>query len=178
MQGRCSHILAWFVLGVLCVLQTGAVKQHPAGLTEINEWVRNRFPGVLQMTVSELHARLSKRTTVPAILIDAREQQEYEVSHIRGAELANTKGASLELLRHVARDRLIVVYCSVGYRSSKLAEKLQDEGFTNVYNLEGSIFAWANAGMPVYRNGERTDKVHPFNDEWGRFLRPKLRYKK
>lgn len=50
----------------------------------------------------------------------------------------------LKLLADIKPDSHIVVYCSVSYRSSILARRLQDMGFTNVYNLEGSIFKWAN----------------------------------
>jgi len=71
----------------------------------------------------------------------------------------------------------IVVYCSVGYRSSALAEKLARAGMTNVFNLEGSIFAWANEGRPVYRGDTLLNpaQVHPFNTKWGQLLRPELR---
>ena len=37
-------------------------------------------------------------------------------------------------------------------------------------NMEGSIFKWANEGRPVYRDGERVEKVHPYNETWGRLL--------
>ena len=67
----------------------------------------------------------------------------------------------MRILRGVPANRRIVVYCSVGYRSSELAEFLMKTGFTEVYNLEGSIFRWANEGRPVYRAEERVRVVHP-----------------
>ena len=70
-------------------------------------------------------------------------------------------------------DRPIVVYCSVGYRSSILARKLQDMGFTKVYNLEGSIFKWANEDRPLVQNQTTGYKVHPYNAHWGRLLERK-----
>jgi len=85
--------------------------------------------------------------------------------------------AALERLGNAPRDRPIVVYCSVGLRSSDLAEGLRARGFTAVHNLEGGIFRWANEGFATYRsNGtgaeERVDVVHPFDERWGTLLAP------
>ena len=49
------------------------------------------------------------------------------------------------------------------------------KGYTEVYNLEGSIFAWANEGRPVYRGKERVQVVHPYDKIWGRLLKKSLR---
>ena len=72
-------------------------------------------------------------------------------------------------------DMPIVAYCSVGYRSSELVQKLTERGFTNVKNLDGSIFEWANRGYPVERDGEEVREVHPFDDRWGTLLHEDLR---
>jgi hypothetical protein len=45
-----------------------------------------------------------------------------------------------------------------------------DAGYTNVTNLEGSIFAWANQSRPLVQEGKPTDKVHPYNAFWGALL--------
>lgn len=79
----------------------------------------------------------------------------------------------LKHLTDIKPDRPIVVYCSVGYRSSILARKLQDKGFTNVYNLEGSIFKWANEGRPLVQGKVTVHKVHPYNAHWGHLLERK-----
>lgn len=68
-----------------------------------------------------------------------------------------------------------MTYCSVGYRSGGFAKKLQDAGYTNVQNMSGSIFQWANEGRPIERDGHRVDKVHPYSSTWGKLLKPELR---
>ena len=70
----------------------------------------------------------------------------------------------------------MVVYCSVGYRSAELARKLTARGHANVANLEGSLFAWANEGRPVYAGTRLADRVHPYDAAWGSLLKPELRY--
>jgi len=69
----------------------------------------------------------------------------------------------------------MVVYCSVGWRSSALAQRLLKHGVTNVANLEGSAFAWANEGRPLEAAGKPATKVHPYNSTFGKLLRPERR---
>ena len=74
-------------------------------------------------------------------------------------------------LKDIPKDQPIVVYCSVGYRSERIGEKLQEMGFTQVYNLYGGIFDWKNRGMEVENmEGEPTEKVHTYNKKWGQWL--------
>ena len=133
--------------------------------------VRDDFPGVPHMTTAQLAERLEEDPT-SVLLLDARSLEEYEVSHLRGAVNAETTRAALEVLAEVAPEPTVVVYCSVGYRSSELADRLLEHGRGSVFNLEGSIFRWANEGRPVYRGDERVYEVHPYDDGWGRLLEP------
>ncbi len=108
-----------------------------------------------------------------AILLDARELREYEVSHLRDAlhvgynefNLTNTT----KKLNN--KDQMIVVYCSLGIRSEDIAEQLKKEGYTNVYNLFGGIFEWKNKDFKVYDNKNKlTENVHAFSKEWSQWL--------
>jgi rhodanese-related sulfurtransferase len=135
--------------------------------------LRAEFPKVARVDVRGLELELSGER--PPILLDVRSPEEFGVSHLAGARRAETLDAALEALAGVPKDTAVVAYCSVGYRSSKLAAALTAKGFTNVRNLEGSIFAWANSGRPVFRGRERASQVHPYDEEWGRFLDPALR---
>ena len=64
----------------------------------------------------------------------------------------------------------IVVYCSVGYRSSAIARRLESLGYRNVLNLSGSIFQWVNENRSVYREGKPVTKVHPYQKFWQHLL--------
>jgi rhodanese-related sulfurtransferase len=133
--------------------------------------VRAKYPDVRQLGVEELREELRARApeALP-LLLDARAPEEFAVSHLRDAHLAPDEKAALALLAGVPRDREIVVYCSVGMRSSALAETLLARGYPRVANLEGGIFAWANADAPVYRGEEPVTAVHPFDERWGTLL--------
>lgn len=134
----------------------------------MNAVLRREFRDVKRITTSELAAWLADDSRPAPLLLDTRTRAEYDVSHLRGANYA---GRDTELdLRDIAHDRPIVTYCSIGYRSGKFARQLQASGYTNVQNLEGSIFAWANEDRPLCRDGLPVTEVHPFNETWSVFL--------
>jgi len=129
--------------------------------------LRKKFPDVPVISTSEL-AGLAPASI--SILLDARGTNEFVVSHLPGAQFADPDVvAQLKRLGIGSQER-IVVYCSVGYRSALMVRKLRKAGFTNVQNLEGSIFAWANEGRALENAAGATHGVHPFNVIWGRYL--------
>lgn len=104
------------------------------------------------------------------ILLDSRSPEEYEVSHLPGAKYVGYDNFSSDAVEDLDRDITVVVYCSVGYRSEKIGEKLQEMGFKEVYNLYGGIFDWKNNKNPVLNNGIETDSVHTYNRSWSKWL--------
>ena len=69
----------------------------------------------------------------------------------------------------------VVVYCSVGYRSAAIVQRIERAGVGRVYNLEGGIFAWANEGRPIFKDNARAKLVHPYDKLWGLLLHEDLR---
>ncbi|MGQ3677830.1 rhodanese-like domain-containing protein [Tenacibaculum discolor] len=108
------------------------------------------------------------------ILLDAREPKEFEVSHLKNAmcvgyDFFNLENTLVKLPKN--KNTKIVVYCSLGIRSEDIAEKLQKEGFSNIFNLYGGIFEWKNQGnITVNLQNNPTEKVHAFNKEWSKWL--------
>ena len=106
------------------------------------------------------------------IILDARESIEYETSHLKDSKFIGSNNLDQSILDSISRDKQIVVYCSVGIRSEKIARKIQDLGFRNVKNLYGGIFEWKNTGYPVYdENGKETDKIHTYSKNWSKYLK-------
>ena len=110
-----------------------------------------------------------------AILLDAREEKEYKVSHLENALFVGFDHFKLnETLEKLPKDKnaKIVVYCSLGIRSEIVADKLIKEGYTNVFNLYGGIFEWKNNNYQVIDTlGSNTEKVHTFNKDWSKWLK-------
>lgn len=85
-----------------------------------------------------------------AAIIDVREAGEYATSHIinsRNIPLAQLKGRASELEKQ--KDKPLIVVCETGQRSSGAIAILKQAGFTNLFNLQGGIGAWKQAGLPT-----------------------------
>jgi len=84
------------------------------------------------------------------ILLDVRTPEEIAEGKIAGAMELNYNDENFdEQLAQLDPATPVFVYCAAGGRSSKTATLLKEKGFNLVYNLEGGITAWEEAGMPV-----------------------------
>lgn len=113
------------------------------------------------------------KSSGPAVILDTRELEEFEVSQIPGATWVGHDTFTIENVLVNVPDKTtpIVVYCSVGVRSENIGEKLQKAGYTDVKNLYGGIFQWKNEGNAVVdEEGNPTEKVHAFDKLWGKLL--------
>lgn len=112
---------------------------------------------------------LEARPGAQPVLLDARSSAEYAVSRIPGAlHLGPVNHLPADLAERLAGRRL-VVYCSVGIRSARVAEALVGRGW-DASNLAGGIFTWAAAGRPLVDAQGPTELVHPYNRTWGQLL--------
>lgn len=132
---------------------------------------RLMLKGLLSHSVPETGVQQALKETGNVIFVDAREPKEYDVSHLKGAILVGYDQFDPKNLLDLPRTQPIIVYCSVGYRSEKVAEKLQKLGFSQVSNLYGGIFEWINQGLPVYDEKGATEKVHAYNHTWAIWLK-------
>lgn len=107
------------------------------------------------------------------IILDSREQREFQVSHIQSAKNVGFNDFTSEgkQLQQLKKDSPIIVYCSVGIRSEQIGEKLEKAGFTNVKNLYGGIFEWKKKNYPIIDStGTDTENVHTFSKMWSKYL--------
>ena len=82
------------------------------------------------------------------VVIDVREQYEYDESHIPGVTLIPL-GTVPDRLDEIPTDQTVVLTCRSGNRSNQAAEFLREKGYTNVHNMLGGINEWQAAGHPV-----------------------------
>jgi rhodanese-related sulfurtransferase len=129
------------------------------------------FPNVKLINTSEFTQWLDEQASPTPLIIDARTQEEYAVSHIKSAQRIEVDNLDIVNLSQVTLDTPIVVYCSIGYRSAKLAQQLHLAGYENVFNLSGGIFQWVNLGHPVFQDRHQVEVVHPYNFIWGKLLK-------
>ncbi len=114
-----------------------------------------------------------QQLTDSSVILDAREPEEFSISHIKTAINVGFKDFSSEAnkLQNLNKNAPIIIYCSVGIRSEKIGEKLKKIGFANVKNLYGGIFEWKNKGYPVVDStNTETENVHVFSKVWSKWL--------
>ncbi|HNP28786.1 MAG TPA: rhodanese-like domain-containing protein [Nitrospirales bacterium] len=106
------------------------------------------------LTVQQLKAGLDKASQPSQkgfVLIDVRSPDEHTTGFIPGTDFnidfREMQGRHREL--NAKPDQHIVVYCQSGHRSNIAAETLMGLGYQHVYNVEGSMNAWTEAGYPI-----------------------------
>jgi rhodanese-related sulfurtransferase len=85
-----------------------------------------------------------------ALVLDVREQNEYDAGHILNSKLIPV-GKILERVGELEkyRERPIVAVCRSGQRSASACAVLNKQGFAQVFNLNGGIMAWQKASLPL-----------------------------
>ena len=162
-----THKKIWLVSGLLALAAAAAY-----GQVQSNAY-RLMLRKLLSHTVPEMQVQQLAADTSGALLLDAREPKEFAVSHLVNALHVGYDNFKLSAVPDsIAKDRPIVVYCSVGYRSEKVAEQLRAAGYTQVSNLYGGIFEWVNQGHPVVDAQDAlTQRVHAYSRTWGVWLK-------
>jgi rhodanese-related sulfurtransferase len=91
-----------------------------------------------------------------ALLLDVREPDEYAAGHAPGSILIPLGQLKTRLDEIRASERKpVAVICRSGRRSAQAADILQKSGFATVYNVQGGMIAWEEAGFPVIRAGKQ-----------------------
>jgi len=143
-----------------------AQEKEPETLSDLLEMYNER--SVPYISVQELAMPKTN-----AIILDAREIKEYNVSHLKDAIYVGYEDFQIDSVQKKLpnKDSKIVVYCSLGIRSEEVAEKLKKAGYTNVFNLYGGILEWKNNNFTIYDSEEKeTENVHTFNGAWSKWL--------
>ena len=160
------------VLLATFIFMEPACGQPPANRPPVkNDAFDKELTRLLSFSVPTIGVQELRDIQNEVYIFDAREEEEYLASHIEGARYLGYKNFDKQALASVPQGAKVVLYCSVGYRSEKIGERLQKMGFTEVNNLYGSIFEWVNQGYPVVGpDGKPTLKVHTYNAKWSRWV--------
>jgi rhodanese-related sulfurtransferase len=165
-------ILVPLVVGGVVLFVAG----RPLAWEVLQRRTATRFPEVRWITTDQLATWQEDTLQPQPLLLDARTDPEYALSHLKGAIAIDPYRPSLNSLRGIPKDSAIVVYSSAGYRWARVASWLAKSGYTTVVNLAGGIFKWANEDRPLFRDGDRpTAMVHPYDQRWGYLVEGRYR---
>ena len=161
-----------FGISILLTLVTfSACAQIPGQQICENPKFDKKVANTLSHTVDFISPKELAKIKGQSFVLDTREQEEYDISHIPNAHQTSYTDFDIQPYLSLPRDTTIVVYCSIGYRSEKIGEKLQKAGFTKVFNLYGSLFEWANQDFPLENaEGSITNEVHTYNKKWSQWV--------
>ena len=113
------------------------------------ELIRRAKDEITEVDPKEVHELVEGRNG--EVIVDVREQNEYEESHLPGA-VHVPRGHLESRIEGAARDKdqRVVLYCASGNRSALAAKTLQDElGYANVESMTGGITLWKDRGYEV-----------------------------
>jgi len=96
---------------------------------------------VKPVSAAQARAHMNEKPAGELILLDVRQPEEYESSHIPGAKLIPLPELS-ERLSEIDPKKTTIVYCAIGARSRVGAQMLVEKGFEDIHNLDGGIKAW------------------------------------
>lgn len=85
-----------------------------------------------------------------ALLVDVREQGEFDNVHAEGAMLIPLDEFETRY-SELPKDKTLVMICRSGARSARAGELLLEHGYTDVVNLRGGTNAWVEDGLPSVR---------------------------
>lgn len=95
----------------------------------------------------------SKITESGVVTLDVRTPAEFAEGYIEGARLIDFQSGKFENeIATLDKNVTYAVYCRSGNRSGQAVKVMQDAGFTNVFNMNGGVIDWTNAGLPLVRD--------------------------
>lgn len=119
--------------------------------------VTKQFPNIKHISIEEL----DKLNADNYILVDVRSPNELNVSMIPNAITQEQFEKNIDSYKN----KKVISYCTIGYRSSKFTKLIQNKGIDS-FNLKESILGWAMRERPLINKGKETKEVHVYSDAW------------
>lgn len=173
------YLSALTLLLFIATVAKADAKENTFTLKNIHQNIVDDYKSVKHISRQNLIEVLGSETKSDVLIFDVREKEEFIVSHLKGAKQLSPstwKSTFLKKYGGQIKGKKIVFYCSVGVRSSKMAnylsQSLKEQGAEEIYNLEEGIFGWANKGQALFKSDTNTTtKVHPYNNHWGQLIK-------
>ena len=94
-----------------------------------------------------------KAPKVEVVLVDVREDREFEADHLPGAVHLGKGIIERDVeVKYPDPETELVLYCGGGFRSALAADNLQKMGYTNVISMDGGIRDWREKGYPLEKS--------------------------
>ena len=105
---------------------------------------------VTTLNAADFAAKIADKSIV---LVDVRTPSEFASGHISGATNIDFESGSFESdIKKLDKSKVYAVYCRSGNRSGQATALMAKNGFATIFNLEGGIINWQNAGQTLMAN--------------------------
>jgi rhodanese-related sulfurtransferase len=85
-------------------------------------------------------------------IVDVRTAEEVGTGRIEGSINLDFKSPDFaSRIEQISKNETVLIYCASGIRSGRAMELMKEKGFKEIYNLEGGLNAWREAGMPIVK---------------------------
>lgn len=130
-----------YILILLLVASISSCNSQQKKMTDAN--------AVVQVVGIEVFEKLEDSVQ----LIDIRTPKEYNGGYIKNAVNINFFDDDfMEQMSKLNKDEVLYIYCRSGGRSGSASEKLEEAGFTKVYDLGVGMKGWRKKDKPVTQN--------------------------
>lgn len=167
-------LLAGLAIAIATIVTVNVSHFKTPELDTIHAGIEATYPRVEHIAAEDFVAQ----SPAQLVVFDVRRPEEYNVSHLPGAILVDpdtNKDEFADRFGPMLEGKRAVFYCSVGVRSSIMAERVADlvEERTQSapLNLIGGLFQWSNDGrIMTTPAGTNTRAIHPYDNFWGRLI--------
>lgn len=111
------------------------------------ELIRDAKRRIREVSVANVQAMQARGE--PAVYLDVREQNEWNLGHLPRATFLPRGVLETSIEQRVPRDTTVIIYCARGNRSALAADTLQLMGYRNVASMAGGFNEWVAAGGDV-----------------------------
>ncbi len=132
---RAVYLVFFFAMSITVACNNPGAGQHSAAGATVE-----------RLSVQDFAGKLANSRQI----IDVRSPEEFAVGHIEHASNVDVNSGNFDqAMRQLDKKQPVLLYCQSGGRSHRAAERLHEQGFDSVYELQGGIGAWRDAGKPV-----------------------------
>ena len=113
-------------------------------------------PSFSQLNIEDFYIRLN--TEINKLILDVRPHRDFKKEHVPGSISVDDRKTLTKLMDTLDLETNLFIYCDDNSRSLEVCQMLQEQGFQNIYMLNGGIIEWKKHKFELYRKKNRLKK--------------------
>jgi len=121
-----------------------------------SSYCQTEVPSFSRLNIDEFYIRLN--TEINKLILDVRPYKDFRKEHIPGSISIDDKETLIQLTDSLDLETYLFIYCEENSRSLEVCLMLQEQGFQNIYMLNGGILEWKKRKFELSRKKFRLRK--------------------